>query len=118
MNVINTFKFIPDLETWSRLDPEGNYLDVYNRCAWSFISIDHTVTQPVFELMDQREGFFFRIRVNPDVFPYEKWGTEYIVFARKPCADNPEQLQLMTGGEVWPFWFYTINRDSSTGPAF
>ncbi len=107
VNVLNTFKFVPDLETWSKLDSGGKYADVYNRCAWSTVLIDRTVTGPVFEL-DPKLAYSFKVKVNPDAFPYRKWGIDSAVFAYGARKDNPEQLELVSGGEVWPFWFYTV----------
>ena len=80
---INSTNVYPNMELWEKLDPEGEYEDVYNRYA--HVVIDFTTDATSFELFD-KDVFFLHLSYK-DI---EKTGVNYIFALEELTSQSPD----------------------------
>ena len=75
-DVVSGVSFYPDEQAWSRLDPDGEYEDVWNRYAHVFFTVAPPATEPVIELL-QDDALV--VHVDPCAEELRRLGVRYVV---------------------------------------
>ena len=84
---LNATHVYPDTDTWRKIDPEGNYQEIYNRYAHILVALTDENTS--FELLGQDH---FRIDLNTD--DLQTLGVSYI-FTNRPLEEYFEGLRCV-----------------------
>ena len=80
---INSTNTYPNLELWRKLDPAGNYEDIYNRYA--HVSVEFTEEDTSFELL-----YTDSILLKLSYKDFRKTGVKYIVSLEELASDQEE----------------------------
>lgn len=88
---INSVNTVPNMALWEKLDPEGQYNEVYNRYAHMVISIEEGPTTPSLVQAD-----FMTVKLAYE--DLEKTGAEYLLSSSPKENTDYYQLELLYNG--------------------
>ena len=103
VDAFNGIKYVPNLNDFRILDPEGKFLDNYNRYALIVFSESKVHDLVTFNSFSQDTYF---IEADPCAEKLKQLGVRYFVFTKEPVADVSGCMKPMSSDSISRVWVY------------